>query len=137
ATAQGGGIAARGPRLVHKNTPVFAPRGAERDGKITRRRFTVALVEGENKLEVRAASADGSMESEPARLALRYEKPLAKAVLHVVAVGINEYRQPGFALHFAAADARAMGDLFKRRGKALYADVKTQQLLDTRATRPG
>jgi WD40 repeat protein len=134
---QGGGIAERGPRLVHNNATVFAPGASERDGPIMRRRFTIALVEGENKLEVRAASADGSIESEPARLTLRYEKPLAKALLHVVAVGINEYRQPGFALQFAADDARAMGDLFKRRGKALYADVKTHQLLDARATRAG
>jgi WD40 repeat protein len=130
---QGGGV--QGPWLLHNGARVLAGGQAERDGKITRRRFTVALVQGENRFEVKAASSDGSWESEPATLTLRYEKALDKPVLHLVALGINRYKQSALDLKFAANDARAMCAVFERRGKAFYAEVKPYPLLDDQATR--
>jgi WD40 repeat protein len=135
ATDQGGGV--QGPWLYHNGAPVLAPGKAERAGKTIRRRFHCSLVQGENKLEVRAASGDGSWYSEPAALLLRYERPLPRAELYLVAVGAGKYAQPAYNLKFAAADARAFADLFRKRGKALYHKAHVTLLLDEKATSAG
>jgi WD40 repeat protein len=138
ATDNGGGVS--GPWLMHNGARVIAPSTSERTGKVTRQRFTVSLVQGNNHVEVRAASADGSWESEPDRLILRYEKLLERPQLHIVAAGISKYADDGLSLKFAAADARAVADLFQRRGKGrkgLYRDVQAQVLLDGDATAAG
>jgi hypothetical protein len=132
---QGGGI--KGPWLVQNGARVAASGSAERDGKVTRRRYSVALVEGDNTLEVKAASADGSWESEPARITLTYARPLAKPALFLVAVGVSRYAEGGLDLKYAAVDAQAMATLFDRRGRALYRDVIIKPRLDEQATRTG
>ena len=57
--------------------------------------------------QVRAAGGPGSWDSEPARLTLRYEKPLEKPELYVLAVGVSHYAQAGLDLKYPDADARA------------------------------
>ncbi len=131
---EGGGVL--GPWLFHNGARVVAADGAEKDDKVTRRRFTVALVPGDNRLEVKASSADGSWESEPAALTLRYERPMDKPTLYIVAVGVSKYAQAAYKLKFARADAEAIADLFERRGKGtLYKDVKVTLLRDEDATK--
>lgn len=132
---QGGGI--QGPWLMHNGARVLSPGKTERDGTRVRRQFQVTLVEGDNYLEVRAASADGSWESEPLRRILRYERPIPKSDLHLLAVGINRYADKAMALQFAVPDARGMARLFEERGKELYANVSVDLLLDEEATRSG
>ena len=95
----------------------------------------MAFVEGDNLLEIRATSADGSMESEPARLRLHYDKPLDKPHLYLLAVGINHYPQETLNLKFAAADAQAMAGIFERRGPQLYRQVHAHCLLNEQATK--
>ena len=135
ATDAGGGV--EGPWLVHNGARVVARGQARKDGKVTTRTFDVLLVTGENRLEVRAASADGSWESEPARLTLRYEKPLDKPELHVVAVGVSAYAHDPLQLKLARADAEAVAKLFRDRGTALYKEVHAATLLDEKATKAG
>jgi WD40 repeat protein len=135
AVDEGGGV--QGPWLVHNGARVLVTTKAERQGQTVRRRFPVSLVAGENRLEVRAASSDGSMESEPAALVLRYEKPLPKPELYLLAVGINRYAQDSINLRFAAADAQAVVQLFERRGQKLYQKVHAHALLDDKATKEG
>jgi WD40 repeat protein len=134
-TDEGGGV--KGPRLLHNGSRVLAPGEAEKQGKVVRRRFEVALVEGDNRLEVTASSGDGSWDSEPARLLLRYEKPLTRPDLYVLAAGVSRYAEGSLDLKYAAADARDLSDLFRRRGQALYAKVHIQSLVDGEATREG
>ena len=131
---EGGGI--RGPWLVQNGARVLVRGETRREKNVLERTFDVALVEGENKLEVRAASADGSWESEPAVITLRYEKPLPKPELYLVAVGIDRYRQESIRLEFAGADAASMARLFEARGPALYRQVHVTTLLDEEATAP-
>jgi len=133
AVDEGGGI--RGPWLVQNGARVLAPGKTRRQGKVLRRELDVALIEGENHLEIRAASADGSWESEPARLTLRYERPLPKPELYVVAVGVNRYGQESMDLKYAAVDAQAMVQLFQERGPDLYRQVHPVVLVDEQATK--
>ncbi len=135
ATDQGGGIShfaifQNGSRLLTESK-------SQQDGKTLRRTFQVRLVEGDNELSVRAACEDGSWESEPASVRLRYEKPVPGAELYLVAIGINQYTDETLNLRFARADAEAMVRLFESRGPALYGQgkVHTWLLVDEQATK--
>lgn len=136
-TDRGGGI--DGPWLMHNGARVIADGEKTRDGKVVRQTLTAALVEGENRFEVRAASSDGSWESEPAALMVKYTRPVARPAVHLVAVGVNEYAHPSLNLKFAAPDATAMTTLFQTRGKTLYGEgqVHVSQVLNKDATRAG
>jgi hypothetical protein len=113
---------------------VLAPGDTRRVDDRVLRTFEVDLLEGDNRLEVCAASADGSWEAEPAVRVLHLEQPLEKPVLHLVAVGISRYAQDTYTLQFARADAEALGDLFRLRGAALYQEIEDHGLFDDQAT---
>jgi len=130
---QGGGIS--GLSIYQNGARILASGQTRTEGATTRRSFQIALVEGDNQVRITAASGDGSWESEPAELALRYERPLAKSRLHIVAVGINRYADAGLNLKFASRDAKAVADLFARRGKSLYEKVNLTLLVDDQATK--
>lgn len=136
---QGGGI--QGPWLEQGGTRVAAAgesRSLRRDeADVVVRTFEVPLIPGENTIEARAASGDGSWESEPARRALRYTpaRPVAEPRLFVLAVGISAYAQTNLRLQYADDDARDLAALFRRRAAALYGDrVAIVELLDAAAT---
>lgn len=136
-TDRGGGIS--GPWLLHNGAKVLARAPSQRDGMLLRQTVAVPLIEGDNRLEVHAASEDGSWESEPAVLLLRYEQSLTKAALYLVAIGINHHAQGSLDLRFAAADAQAIAKLFETRGAALYGpeNIHVTTLLDDKATKEG
>ena len=136
-TARGGGI--KSPWLMHNGSRILVDERPVRDGKVIRWGPTVRLVEGRNELVVHAASADGSWESEPARIVLNYRKPGPGAELHVVAVGINEYTDETMNLKFAVSDAQAMVEVFQSQGEQFYGEGKVHdvQLRDKDATKKG
>jgi len=131
---QGGGI--NGPWLLQNGTRVILSGKASRQGEIVRRTFEVPLIEGENRLEFFASSADGSWESEPATMTFHYGQPLPKPELYLVAVGVSRYAEESMRLEFATADIQAMAELFRQRGPALYKQVHVATLLDEQATKP-
>lgn len=130
---QGGGI--RGPWILQNDAKIFSPGAPRKADNALRRTFPVTLIEGDNRLEIRASNSDGSWESEPARITLRYERPLPKPEVHLLAVGIDRYADPSLAMHLAAEDAKAMVTLFEQRGQGLYGHVHATTLLDAQATK--
>ncbi|MBI2826915.1 MAG: PQQ-binding-like beta-propeller repeat protein [Planctomycetia bacterium] len=136
AVDQGGGIS--GLSVRQNGVRVVADGESHQEGKTVYRTFKLQLIEGANEIRVTAASGDGSWESEPARVVLLYDRPLErKSQLHVVAIGINRYADGALNLSYAASDAEAMADLFRRRGGALYGDVHVTTVLDEQATKAG
>jgi WD40 repeat protein len=133
ATDQGGGVAE--PRIYQNGGRVRMKGTLTRQARGLRDLIPIDLVEGDNHIEVRASSADGTWDSEPARLSLRYNKPPEKPVLYMLAVGVNRYAQARINLEYASADARAMAALFRHRGKALYRELRVVELVDEQATR--
>lgn len=131
-TDEGGGI--QGPWLLHNGTRMRTQGKVEKVGKVFKRTFSLLLAPGDNRIEVRAACADGSQDSEPAVLVLRYQKAPEKVRLHVLAVGVSKYAQTDINLKFAANDARTIAQLFESRGKNLFQVVKTRVLTDQEAT---
>jgi WD40 repeat protein/uncharacterized caspase-like protein len=132
-TDQGGGI--KGPWIKHNGARVLVDGTSKRTARGVRRTFSISLVEGENRIEIHAASADGSWESEPAVVTLQYAEPLEKPEVYLLAVGINDYRQKDMGLKYARADAQAMAALFQQRGPELYDKVHLHLLENTLATR--
>jgi len=134
ATDQGGGV--RGPWVRHNGARLLAEGRTEQTGATIRMTLDVQLVEGENRLEVEAATNNdyASISSTKAVLVLRYEKPLHKPHLHVLAVGTN-YADPSLRLRFARQDAESIGQLFQTRGQALYDKVNVHLLLDEQVTK--
>ena len=85
---------------------VQTPTIGQRDGSVVRREFDVALIQGENRFEVRARQRRRLLgESEPGVLVVHYQQPLPKPELHLVAVGINRYADKAMELQFARSDA--------------------------------
>jgi WD40 repeat protein/uncharacterized caspase-like protein len=135
----GGGI--REPRLKQNGSRVLgSPNEIKETGLEIKRTFTLQLVDQENRLEATAKSADG-VESEPAVLVLRYEKKPPQPDLYLLAAGVSVYKDAALrqGVSFAAADARALAEVFQRRGEkgGLYAKVHSFVLLDDKATRKG
>jgi WD40 repeat protein len=131
----GGGIT--GPIMMHNGTRVNVPYEDRREGKTLRRTFKVPLLPGDNFITVRAACEDGSWESEPATVVLKYAKSIPKGDLFLVAAGIAKYAEPALArLKYPPHDAEKLADLFRQRGSALYGQVHPTLLIDAQATRP-
>jgi len=59
------------------------------------------------------------------------------AKLHVVAVGINQYREEAMNLKYAREDAKSMVELFRRRGQRQYRELSVAEVLDAQATKEG
>lgn len=133
---QGGGI--KGPSIRHNGaTLIGAVRSTERIEGGVRRTFSVDLIESENTLDVVSASADGSFESEPARIVLRYGRPLPKSRLHVLVVGVDTYAEPSLKLNFSVSDADQIAKVFADRGGNLYEDINVVALRNVDATSNG
>jgi WD40 repeat protein len=95
--------------------------------------WTFELPEGEHQLAVLARSPDSSSVSAPVRL--KYADLKKQPVLHVLTVGINNYRDGSLNLNFAAPDAEALAAAFAKHctGEP-FREVKTKTLLNQQAT---
>jgi hypothetical protein len=131
---RGGGV--RGPWLVHNGVRVSTPGHEVKRGPTARWRFTESLIPGENYLQVGAANAAGSWQSEPVVLPCpRYGQDQVKPDLYLLAVGIDSYLQKELAIRLAGADARAIVELFQQRGQGIYRRSNVKLLLNVEATK--
>ncbi|MFQ5954052.1 MAG: caspase family protein [Kiloniellales bacterium] len=137
---QGGGIDEI--RLYH-NRKLVVGAGAtrtvpteEKQQDLILRDFRVELLPGDNQLRVVALST-GRVESEPKEISVRYDGPQRDSTLHVVAVGINEYKNPDYRLNYGVTDAEAILGFFDdgRHQRRLYKSVKARRLSDKKATK--
>jgi hypothetical protein len=131
---QGGGVA--NLSIYQNDARVLADGDSRQSGKTVLRTFQLSLIEGKNHLRITATNSEDSWESEPAEIVLSYDRPLErKSDLYIVAVGINKYADANLNLNYAASDAKAISELFRRRGASLYSQVHVTEVTDTEATR--
>lgn len=100
--------------------------------------FSTLLREGDNPIWVTASSAGINRESDPFTITIPYDRPKLPAPrLFVICVGIKEYKETTFPkLLFPVADARAVAEVFERRGRgSLYQEARVEIILDRDATR--
>jgi WD40 repeat protein len=135
ATDMGGGIDEI--RLYHNGKAIgeetrgmkIVPKGNE-----AIRTYTVTLVDGVNTFRATAFSRDRS-ESNPYVLTVALAAPQKDVAMHVVAVGINKYKNPALNLNYAEPDARGIVDFFRRQGGGLFKSVDFRELYNEQATK--
>ena len=98
------------------------------------RSYHVSLVKGENTL-IASAFSKGRVESRGYKLVILFEGPSKTAVSHILAVGINQYKNSSNNLNYARADAEGFVDLVIDKSKKLFKDINLFTLYDTDATK--
>jgi WD40 repeat protein len=95
--------------------------------------WTFELPEGEHQLAVLARRLDSSGVSPSIRL--KSVNAAKLPTLHVLAVGINSYKDGSLDLKYSAPDAEALVDAFAKNCNGQpFRDVKTRMLLSQQAT---
>ncbi|MER8823051.1 caspase family protein [Mesorhizobium sp. M0991] len=108
------------------------PSGSKRPISIRKK---VALMDGENRIEVLAYNAAGMLASQPAVAVILWQATnLAPPKLFVMAIAVNEYWDSRLRLAYAVPDARALADAFKRGGEKLYDSVDVTVVADNDVT---
>lgn len=127
---QGGGVSS--PRLYLNGHRV--PDGLRGEASLAAVAYSVPLLRGKNQLRATAFNQDGTVERRGDEARVICLGTAAQApVLHVLAIGINQYRS-GLRLGFASADARAMAGFFR---PGLFATIKPHVLLNGQADKAG
>lgn len=104
-------------------------------GKRVVQNFQIDLAPGENSIKAIAFSKE-RVESEPAEVKVMAKAASAKPAVHVLAVGINQYKNPSLNLNYGVSDAKGISGFFERQ-KQLFGEVKVTEVLDAKATREG
>ncbi|AVF02937.1 MULTISPECIES: caspase family protein [Devosia] len=99
----------------------------------------LTLDPGTNLIEAVAYNREGLISSAPSRVTVTWDGQSASEppTLHVLAVGVDEYHDSRLRLNFAASDATAVGEAFRRAGEGLYQKVEVTTLLDAAVTSSG
>jgi len=102
--------------------------------KYLSRTIDVELVPGENNILISAYSL-GRIESRPDTIMIYNKGPERVISCYLVAIGINEYRNPALDLNYARADAEAFSNTIKEKSTSLFKKVEIHELVDTEATK--
>lgn len=128
----GGGIS---EVRLFENGKLVGKRSSKEDGALATVAFQVTLIPGRNVLRAVALSND-TVESNADTVQVTLDAPeVRKPALHVVVVGINQYRSSDMNLQFARPDGEALENFFKKSGPALFREVKMHALFDQQASR--
>jgi WD40 repeat protein len=77
--------------------------------------------------------------SAPATIRMRWkgkaEEDLVKPKLYILSVGVSKYKNPAYALDFAAKDASDFTDAMKKQSGKMYRSVETRVLTDDQASK--
>jgi len=98
------------------------------------KKYKVRLIPGGNLLTISAFS-NGRIESGGARLNL--VRPISEPVAncYILAVGINNYKNPKLNLNYALADAKGFAEVLNEQGTKLFKKIEVITLYDKEATR--
>lgn len=98
--------------------------------------FNVDVIPGLTKLEATAFASDNVTRSAPVRDTIRIRTETDTTTLHILTIGIEEYRRGGpERLNYARDDARAFADSLKRQSERLFRRVRVDSLYDAAATK--
>ncbi len=128
----GGGVAEIRLFNADKRIPPDGP-GSFRGGKWVVP-FTVSLARGENEIRAVSVNPEG-IESAPETIRVKFAGETATSRLHLVAVGLNEYKNPRFALDYCRPDVDAFATSFVEGSDTLFSEVFVHKLFDAEATR--
>ncbi len=122
-------------RLFHNEKAVHddkAERKVEKAEEI--KTYDVMLLNGENRFRA-VGFSDDRIEGKSDEITVSYHEPEPpKPALHVVVIGINQYKNPRWNLDFSLMDAKGVLSYFTESYINLFAKLKIYELLDQNAT---
>jgi WD40 repeat protein len=95
---------------------------------------TVTLVGGTNTFTASASNKD-RVESDPETKEFFSEAVGKNSTCHVLAVGINQYKNPRLVLNYAKPDAQSFSEVVNEKGNSLFKSMELHTLYDEDATR--
>ncbi len=105
--------------------------------------YNLTLLPGENRLRAVAVNAQRT-ESSPAELLIDFTPPAPalstpmareRITLHLITVGINQYKNPRYNLNYAEADAGGLAEAIRTGMNKLVTDTKVYSIRNAGATR--
>jgi WD40 repeat protein len=139
ATDKGGGIDEI--RLYHNGKLLDGTQRGfikiEKVGNEVTQKFTLTLVNGENRIKATAFNKQ-RIESIPSEILINYKAAdQVKPNIYILAVGINEYINPRYNLNYAKNDASAFVKALQDGASGIFNKVTESILNDSKATRKG
>ncbi|PXY02054.1 hypothetical protein DF185_05260 [Marinifilum breve] len=135
-TDQGGGIdniqLYLNDKLVETSQRGF--KTVKKNGESKTKTFHVSLVNGKNKIRATAFNEQRT-ESIPHEITVFYEGSTYKPNLHLLAIGINQYKNPRYKLNYAEADASGFLNEFKKGSSDVFENVNITYLKNEEVTR--
>lgn len=135
-TDNGAGV--MNPRIFHNGKSIALagenltlPSGKNQS---TTYRQLVDLVAGPNTFTATASNKD-KLEADPHTAEIFSEHASRSSVCHILAVGINEYKNPKLSLNYAKPDAQTFGRLMDDKATNLFKSIELHALYDKDATK--
>jgi hypothetical protein len=131
-TDNGGGV--DGIKLFHNDKRIelmdlHLPTGK---GQSVTLKQPVNLIGGTNTFTATAVNKD-KVESDPSTTEIFFDSPDKTSVCYVLAVGINQYKNPKMTLNYAKPDAESFGKAVDTKG--MFKKIELHALYDTEASR--
>jgi WD40 repeat protein len=135
-TDQGGGVDEirlyQNGKLVSDDTRLLV----QGSSTATNKTFNVTLVAGINTFRATAFNKDRT-ESNPVEIQIELKAAVAESDLYILAIGLNDYKNPKYSLNYGRADAQAFADAAEAHGRGIFRKINKQVILDGQATRAG
>jgi len=135
-TNRGGGIDE--VKLMHNGKRLTgddrAIKSNPKKGKSVYQSYPIHLIPGKNILSVSAFSEE-RIESGTTKRELFIDGVNENITCHVMAIGIDEYKNPSLNLNYAFEDAESFLKLVKQRGKKLFSKTEVYALFNEEATK--
>jgi WD40 repeat protein len=106
----------------------------EKEGEFTTYKHEVKLIGGNNTFTAIGTNLD-NIESDPRSVELFTESQSKHSVCHVLAIGINEYKNSKLNLNYARPDAVSFSQVLDQKAGALFKSIQVHTLYDKDASR--
>lgn len=138
ATDTGGGIGDlrlyHNSKIVDEKT-ISDTKESEVNGKLIRTvNYNITPLVGTNKFKVISTNKMG-IESSPIIQVLDFNGNTSDSVLHIMTVGINEYKDPRLNLDYSVADAQSIAEMLREKKLSSFSRVKEHPFFNEKATR--
>lgn len=114
------------------NVPLFGPHGKHMTGRQAKKKESIELTFGVNKIEI-AAMDQAGLESFRAMTIVHFEKP-TKPDLYFLGFGVSKYKDSTLNLDYAHKDALDLARMFSNM-KGDFGNVHTKTLINAQVTR--
>jgi WD40 repeat protein len=125
-------------RLFHNEKSVLINRAALRypsgKGQITTYQQVVSLVGGNNTFKA-VASNKSRVDSAPVEVEVFADVPGKSSTCYILAVGINQYKNPRLNLNYAKPDAESFIAVVDDHAKSLFGNIELHTLYDEEASK--